>query len=108
MRKLLHQFAIQRAISDIGFREGVLYVSVQDDQFMILAHTDSGLIGKGKRILFWKTAFKNPKPLFRLRKPSKEEEFLKWQNPSLSKEKPMGIIRIGYSPKGNPFRPQAN
>ncbi len=99
MRRLLHQFAIQRAISDIGFREGVLYVSVQDDQFNVLAHTDSGLIGKVEEDPFLKSTFKNPKPIFRLRKPSKEEEVFEVAKSFSFKGKSMGLIRIGYSPK---------
>lgn len=99
MRRLLYQFAIQRAISDIGFRERVLYVSVQDDQFNILAHTDSGLIGKVEEDPFLKSIFKSSKPIFRLRKPSKEEEVFEVAKSFSFKEKPMGLIRVGYSPK---------
>jgi signal transduction histidine kinase len=99
MRKLLYQFALQRAISDIGFREGVLYVSVQDVQYNIVAHTDSGLIGKREEDLFLKNMLQNPKPLFRLREPSKGEGIFEVAKSFSFREKPMGIIRIGYSTK---------
>ena len=99
MRKLLYQFAIQKAISDIGFREGVLYVSVQDAQFNILAHTDSGLIGKREEDPFLKSALQNPKPLFRHRAPSGEDEVFEVAKSFHFKGQPMGVIRIGYSPK---------
>jgi signal transduction histidine kinase len=99
MRKLLYQFALQRAISDIGFREGVLYVSVQDVQFNIVAHTDSGLIGKREEDSFLKNMLQDPKPLFRLREPSKEEHIFEVAKSFSFREKPMGIIRIGYSTK---------
>ena len=99
MRKLLYQFAIQRAISDIGFREGVLYVSVQDAQFNILAHTDSSLIGKREEDPFLKNTLQNPKPLFRHRNPSKNEEVFEVAKSFHFKGRPMGVIRIGYSPK---------
>ena len=46
MKRLFRQFAIQRAISDIGLREGILFISVQDTHLNILAHTDPAYIGR--------------------------------------------------------------
>ena len=34
MKRLYRQFAIQRAISDMGLREGILYISVQDPNLL--------------------------------------------------------------------------
>jgi len=55
---LFRQFAIQRAISDIGLREGVLYISVLDRQLNILAHTDSALLGRREDDDFLNQPFK--------------------------------------------------
>ncbi|HSB07188.1 MAG TPA: histidine kinase dimerization/phospho-acceptor domain-containing protein, partial [Thermodesulfobacteriota bacterium] len=99
MRKLIHQFAIQKAISDIGLREGVLYVSVQDAQFNVLAHTDPGLIGKKEEDPFLKNSLQASKPLFRLRQLPKKEDVFEVAKSFSFKGKPMGVIRIGYSPK---------
>jgi len=99
MRMLIHQFAIQKAISDIGLREGVLYVSVQDAQFNILAHTDPGLIGKKEEDPFLKNSLQGSKPLFRLRQLPKEEDVFEGAKSFSFKGNPMGVIRIGYSPK---------
>ncbi|OGP91632.1 MAG: hypothetical protein A2156_15280 [Deltaproteobacteria bacterium RBG_16_48_10] len=99
MRRLLYHFAIQRTISDIGFREGVLYVSVQDAQFNIIAHTDPGLIGKKEEDPLLKSSLQSSKPLFRLRQLSKEEEIFEVAKSFSFKGSTIGLIRIGYSPK---------
>lgn len=39
MKQLLWQFSIQRAISNIGLREGILYVSVHDEGLKLIAHS---------------------------------------------------------------------
>jgi len=65
-----------------------LYVSVQDDQFNILAHTDSEMVGKVEEDSFLKSTFKTPGPIFRLRKPSKEEEVFEVAKPFSFKENP--------------------
>ena len=49
MRGLFRQFAIQRAISDIGLREDILFISVLDRQLNILAHTDPALYWQERR-----------------------------------------------------------
>ena len=108
MRKLLYQFALQRAISDIGFREGVLYVSVQDVQFNIVAHTDSGLIGKREEDSFLKNMLQNPKPLSRLRKPSKEEDIFEVAKSFSFREKAHGYHPHRVLPEGNPFYSQTD
>lgn len=49
MKRLLRQFAVQRAISDIGLREGILYISVQDTSLNTIAHTDPTFVGEERR-----------------------------------------------------------
>ena len=46
MKQLLWQFAIQRDISNLGLREGILYVSVYDGHLRRVAHTGSASIEK--------------------------------------------------------------
>ena len=99
MRKLFRQFSIQRAISDIGLREGVLYISVQDAQLNILAHTHSDLIGRKEEDPFIKNALQSGRPLSRLHQISKEEEIFEVAKSFSLKSNLMGLIRIGYSPK---------
>ena len=59
VKRLLGQFAIQRAISDIGLREGILYISVQDTSLNTLAHMDPTLIGKRDEDPFLKNALQS-------------------------------------------------
>ena len=97
MRKLLYLFAVQRTISDIGLREGVLYVSVQDPQFNFVAHTNSGLIGKREEDPFLKDLLRAPGPFSRLRDASGEENVFEVAKSFSFRGDPMGIIRVGYS-----------
>jgi signal transduction histidine kinase len=99
MRKIVRQFAIQRAISDMGLREGVLYISVQDAQLQTLAHTSSGLPDTGEDKPFLKRVLQSDKPLSHLLRPSKEEEVFEVAKSFSLKNNLMGLIRIGYSPK---------
>jgi len=97
MKRLLHQFAVQRAISDLGLREGILFVSVQDANLLILAHTDTSLVGKKDEDPFLKSGFQNNKPLSRLYKPTKGEKVFEVVKSFSVKDQPAGLIRIGYS-----------
>lgn len=97
MKRLLRQFAVQRAISDLGLREGILFVSVQDANLLILAHTDSSLVGKKDEDPFLKSGFQSNKPLSRLYKPTKGEKVFEVVKSFSVKDQPAGLIRIGYS-----------
>jgi signal transduction histidine kinase len=97
MKRLLHQFAVQRAISDLGLREGILFVSVQDANLLILAHTDTSLVGKKDEDPFLKSGFQSNKPLSRLYKPTKGEKVFEVVKSFSVKDQPAGLIRIGYS-----------
>ncbi len=99
IQRLFRQFAIQRAISDIGLREGILYISVQDAQFDILAHTDPTFTGKREEDSFLKGSLQSNQPLSRLLHPTKGEEVFEVVKSFSLKDKPMGLIRIGYSSK---------
>jgi signal transduction histidine kinase len=99
MRRLLYQFAIQRSISDIGLREGILFISVQDAHLNTLAHTDSTFIGRKEEDIFLKSSLQSHQPLSRLYQSTKGEEVFETVKPFSIKGKPMGLIRIGYSPK---------
>jgi len=97
MKQLLRQVAVQRAISDLGLREGILFVSVQDGNLLILAHTDTSLVGKKDEDPFLKSGFQSNKPLSRLYKPTKGEEVFEVVKAFSVKDQPAGLIRIGYS-----------
>ncbi len=99
IKKLFRQFAVQRAISDIGLREGILYISVQDGQLDILAHTDPVFTGKKEEDSFLKGALQNNQPLLRLLRPHQGEEVFEVVKSFSLKDKSMGLIRIGYSTK---------
>jgi len=99
MRSLLRQFAIQKSISDISLREGILYISVQDTSFNTLAHTDPALIGKRQEDRFLKSSLQSNLVLSRHYQPTQEEEIFEVVKSFSLKGKTMGLIRIGYSPK---------
>jgi signal transduction histidine kinase len=97
MRRLFRQFAFQKAISDLGFREGVLYVSVQDVRFAVVAHTDPGLPGRTAEDPFLRSVLQGSRPLSRLLRPSRDEEAFEVAKSFSFRGAPMGLIRVGYS-----------
>ena len=97
MKRLLRQLALQRAISDLGLREGILFISVQDANLLTLAHTDTSLIGKNEEDPFLKTGLQSKKPLSRLYRPVKGEEVFEVVKAFSMKDQLAGLIRIGYS-----------
>jgi signal transduction histidine kinase len=97
MKRLLRQFAVQRAISDLGLREGILFVSVQDANLLVLAHTDTSLIGKTEEDPFLKSSLQAGKPLTRLYRPGQGEELFEVVKVFSVKDQLSGLIRIGYS-----------
>ena len=99
VKRLLGQFAIQRAISDIGLREGILYISVQDPSLNTLAHMDPTLIGKRDEDLFLKNALQNNRAFSRHYQPTQGEEIFEVVKSIFLNGKGIGLIRIGYSPK---------
>ncbi len=45
MLKLQHEIGVQRQIQDLGRQEGIHHLALLDNDFTVLAHTDSGLAG---------------------------------------------------------------
>ena len=99
IKKLLRQFAIQRAISDIGLREGILYISIQDISLNILAHTDPTLIGRREEDPFLKSSLQSSQVLSRHYRSNNREEIFDVVKSFSLMDKTMGLIRIGYSAK---------
>ncbi len=99
LERLLRQFAIQRAISDIGLREGILYVSVQDPSFDVIADTDATRIGRREEDPFLKSSLQAKRVLFRHYRSPKGEEIFEVVKSIPFKDKIMGLIRIGYTPE---------
>ncbi len=95
---LLRQLLIQRAISDVSLREGILFISIQDINLNYLAHTNPYYIGKKEDDPFLKDSFKNKKKLSRLYRPKGNEEVFEVVKSIYLKDKPICLIRIGYSP----------
>jgi signal transduction histidine kinase len=99
MKTLLRQFAIQRSISDIRLREGILYISVQDTSLNTIAHTDSAFIGGRDEDRFLKSSLQSNQVSSRHYQPTREDEIFEVVRSFSLKGKTMGLIRIGYSPK---------
>jgi signal transduction histidine kinase len=99
VKELFRQFSFQRAISDIGLREGILFVSVQDADLNTLAHSDTALIGRKEKDPFLKGALQSDQPLSRLHQHTKGQEVFEVVKSFSLKKKPVGLIRIGFSSK---------
>lgn len=98
-KKILRQLAIQKAISDIGLKEDLLYVSVQDPSFTILAHTNPALIGKKEEDPFLTSSLQKGLLGSRLLRYKGGEEIFEVVKSFSLGGKLSGIIRVGYSPK---------
>jgi len=99
MKGLLRQFAIQRAISDIGLREGILYISVQDASLNTIAHTDPTFVGRGEEDPFLRNSLQSNRVLSRNYQSGQGEEIFEVIKSLSLEDHSMGLIRIGYSPK---------
>jgi signal transduction histidine kinase len=99
MKRLFRQFGVQRAISDIGTREGILYISILDGDLRILAHSDPNLDGEREEDPFLRSSLRGDRPLSRLYPGRDGEEIFEVVKPFSQSEKPLGLIRIGYSSK---------
>ena len=99
MKKLFRQFAFQGAISDIGLREGILFISVQDADLNTLAHSDTTFMIGNEEDSFSKSALQTNKPRSRTYPSGQREEIFEVVKSFSFKDKPMGLIRIGYSSK---------
>ena len=99
LKRLLRQFTIQRAISDIGLREGILYISIQDTSLNIIANTESTLIGRREEDPFLRNSLQGKGVLFRHFQSSEGEEIFEVVKSFSLRDKPMGLIRVGYTPE---------
>ena len=99
MKRLLRQFAIQRAISDIGLREGILYISVQDASLNTIAHTDPTFVGRREEDPFLRNSLKSKRVLSRTYQSGQGEEIFEVVRSVSLEDHSMGLIRIGYSPQ---------
>jgi len=99
MKRLFRQFAIQRAISDLTPRQDILFISVLDADLYTLAHSDSAFLGRREEDLFLKNSLQSDQSLSRLYRSAKGEEVFEVAKSFSLKNQPMGLIRIGYSPK---------
>lgn len=99
MKRLFRQFAIQRAISDMGLREDIRYISVLDSSLNVLAHTDQVLVGKREEDPFLKNSLQGERLLSRHYRSSQGEDIFEVVKSFSMKDQAMGLIRIGYSPK---------
>lgn len=96
LKKLYRQFALQREISDLGLREGIRYISVQDSDLTVLAHTDPSTIGKKEDDPFLKGAFQNSRPISRTYPLTEGGEIFEVVKTLSLNDHPPGLIRIGY------------
>jgi signal transduction histidine kinase len=99
MKRLFRQFAIQRAISDMGLREDIRYISVLDSSLNVLAHTDHVLVGRREDDPFLKNSLQGEHLLSRHYRSSQGEDIFEVVKSFSMKDETMGLIRIGYSPK---------
>ncbi len=99
VKRLLQQFTIQKAISDITLREGILYIEVDDHSFTILAHSDPTLIGKKGEDSLLKVPLQKEQIFTRHFHSHQGEEIFEVMKPITLREEPFGFIRIGYSSK---------
>jgi signal transduction histidine kinase len=99
VKRLLGHFAIQRVISDIGLREGILYISVQDTSLNTLADMDPTLIGRKEEDPFLKNALQSKRVLSRHYQSTQREEIFEVVKSISLNGKVIGLIRIGYSSK---------
>jgi signal transduction histidine kinase len=99
MKSLFRQFAIQRAISDLSPRQDILFISVQDTDLYTLAHSDPAFLGRKEEDTFLKNSLQSDQSFSRLYRSAEGEEVFEVAKSFSLKNQPMGLIRIGYSPK---------
>jgi signal transduction histidine kinase len=99
MKRLFRQLAIQRAVSDLSPRQDILFISVQDTDLYTLAHSDPAFLGRKEEDSFLKNSLQSHQSLSRLYRSAKGEDVFEVAQSFSFKNQPMGLIRIGYSPK---------
>lgn len=99
MKKLLLQFAVQRALMDMSLREGISFVVVQDDSLSVLASLNPGLVTFADRDSFLATLSQARSHRSRLYRTGKGDEVFEIGRPFFVNDRLAGILRIGFSPK---------
>jgi signal transduction histidine kinase len=102
MKRLFRQFAVERAISDLGLREDIVFVSVLDLSLNTIAHTETRSIGKRETDAFLETSLRAQQPVSRVYVSPEGDEIFEVVKPFMLGGKAAGLIRIGYSPREIP------
>ena len=99
MKQLLWQFAIQRAISSIGLREGILYVSVYDGHLRMVAHTDPTFTGKAEEDTFLRDSLQKNELVSRRDRSKTGEGIFEVAKPIAFAPEGRALLSMGYSLK---------
>jgi signal transduction histidine kinase len=99
MKQLLWQFAIQRGISNLGLREGILYVSVYDAHLRRVAHTDSAFIGKTEEDPFLRNSLQKSDLVSRRYRSKTGENIFEVVKPTAFAPEGRALLSMGYSLK---------
>jgi signal transduction histidine kinase len=99
MKALLRQVAIQRVVSDIGPGENILFISVLDGQFRMLAHEGSISFETKGEDAFLREVLQSPHAVSRVYRPAQGEDLFVVAKAFSLGGQPAGCILIGYSSK---------
>jgi signal transduction histidine kinase len=99
MKQLLWQFATQRGISNLGLREGILYVSVFDEHLRRVAHTDSAFIGKTEEEPFLRDSLQKSGLVSRRYRSKTGESVFEVAKPIAFAPEGKALLSMGYSLK---------
>jgi signal transduction histidine kinase len=97
MKDLRRRFAIQNVLETVGFGEGILYVSVYDPSFYLIAHTGEGDMGEPSSPEYVQGEGKSGS---RLRSLPNGQEVLEVARTLHLGEEPYGVIQAGLSVQG--------
>ena len=99
MKQLLWQFAIQRDVSNLGLREGILYVSIFDGHLRRVAHTGSVSIGQMEEELFLRDSLQESSLVSRRYRSKAGESIFEVAKPITFAPKGRALLSMGYSLK---------
>ena len=97
MKQLLWQFANQRGISDLGLREGILYVSVYDGHLRRVAHTGSTLIGQTEEDTFLRNSLQESDLVSRRYRSKTGENIFEVAKPIAFAPESRWLLSMGYN-----------
>ena len=99
MKQLLWQFAIQRDVSNLGLREGILYVSVYDEHLRRMAHTGSAFIGQTEEEPFLRDSLQKSGLVSRRYQSKTGESIFEVVKPVTFAPEGRALLSMGYSLK---------